>query len=191
MKNRTRYNLHNGNNLPDKIKYVSPVATTTVNVIDVPPKIWKPNPKIDTNQWFVLMLTKIFPCTNIVVNQRLFHYRGHHDFVLVLFLGAHLYTRKNSTRISILSQQYPIPLARVLFKLSAIIGILSVKLEQYCQYSTLKYALILGTPKLFIIANQHMVFTRQKSWWSISRSWEKKMSTRLYCTLGCSFTFSC
>ena len=39
LKNKTRSTLYDGSRLPDKIKSISPVVTTTVNFISVSPKI--------------------------------------------------------------------------------------------------------------------------------------------------------
>ena len=79
-----------------------------------------------TNRRFVLTLTNTFTSIKIVVNQWLFHHHNHQYLVLIPFLGVQLSTKNNSTRISILPRQSPTPLARLLFKLSTIIGILSV-----------------------------------------------------------------
>ena len=37
--------MHDGSSLPDKMKSISPIVTTTINVISVPPKIWRSKPK--------------------------------------------------------------------------------------------------------------------------------------------------
>ena len=71
--------------------------------------------KINTNQWFILILIRTFTSTNVVVNQWMFHHHRHQYFVLILFIGVRLYTRNNLTRISILLQQSPNPLAKLLF----------------------------------------------------------------------------
>ena len=128
------------------------------------------------------MLTKIFTSTNVVVNQWLFHHHGYQNLVLILLLGIRLSTKSKPTSISIFTQQSSTPLAKCLFKLSSIIGIISVKLEQHGQYLTLNFALILVIPKLFVVVNQHMVFTRQKSWRRILRSWRitTEYETALY-----------
>ena len=62
------------------------------------------------------MLTNTFTSTIIVVNQWLFHQHRYQDLVLILFLSTRLYTKNNSTKISILSQRSPTPLARLLLK---------------------------------------------------------------------------
>ena len=45
LKNKTRSTLYDGSRLPNKIKSISPIVTTHVNVICVSPTIWIPNPK--------------------------------------------------------------------------------------------------------------------------------------------------
>ena len=76
LKDRTRSYLHDVSNLPDKIKYISPVVTTTVNVIFVPPKLWRSKPK---NKYKLMIFTDVNEKTsiNIVVNQWLFLHYGH------------------------------------------------------------------------------------------------------------------
>ena len=98
------------------------------------------NKRTITDRCFVLTLTKTFTSTHSVVNQRLFHHHGHQYLVLVSFLCVQLSTKSNSTRISLLPRQSPTPLDRLLFKLSMIIVIISVKLDQQGRCLTLSFA---------------------------------------------------
>ena len=45
LKDMTRSNLHHGSCLPDKIESIYLPLATTVNVISILPKIWRPKPK--------------------------------------------------------------------------------------------------------------------------------------------------
>ena len=92
-----------------------------------------------TYQCSVLALTKTFTSSNILVKQWFFHHYRHQDIVLTLFLFLSLYYKNNSTRILILLQQSLTPLVKLLFILSTIIEILSVKLEHHGQLSTLDF----------------------------------------------------
>ena len=149
LKDRTISNLNDGINLSDKNKSIFSVVKTTVNVISVSPKIPK-------NKY------KLIICTD--VDEDLYVYKHCGKLMtlspswtpiprFILLFGVRLYTKSNSNNILILPQQSPNPLARLFFKLSTKIGVLSVKSEQYGQCTTSNFVLIMGIPKLIVIDN--------------------------------------
>ena len=44
LKDMTRFNFHDGRSLPDNIKSISSPLVSTINIISVPPKIWREKP---------------------------------------------------------------------------------------------------------------------------------------------------
>ena len=68
LKDRTRSNVHDGSSLLNKIESISPfwqqLLTSSLSHL----KYSDQSLKIVTNQWYVLILTKTFTSTNIVVN---------------------------------------------------------------------------------------------------------------------------
>ena len=133
-----------------------------INVITVPPKIWRKKAASNYKPSFATMLTRICIPLSPLVNVLSAPLHENPDFVLISFTATNPSIHLNLKEIFVWGIKLTTPLGAPFYLLSNQIGILSVKGAFHVQCLISNSVLTQGIPPLFVVASRSTDTTKGK-----------------------------